>query len=67
MIYNPIQNSFYKQAAVSAYDGLGQLLNVRDAPEKALPEGITVILIPTGGCISEWEEAIDYREFLKAI
>lgn len=67
MIYNPIQNRFYKQVAVSAYDGLGQLLNVRDAAEKELPEGITVILILTGGCISEWEEAIDYREFLKAI
>ena len=43
------------------------MLNVRDDPKKELPEGVTVILIPAGGCISEWEEAIDYQEFLKAI
>jgi len=67
MVYNPVQNRFYKQAAVSAYEESGQLLNVRDDPKKALPEGITVILIPAGGCISEWEEAIGYEEFLKAI
>jgi len=65
MIYNPVENRFYKQAAISAYDESGQLLNVRDDPKKELPEGITIILIPTGGCISEWEEAIDYKEFLK--
>jgi len=67
MIYNPVQNRFYKQAAVTAYDESGQLLNVRDDPKKTLPEGVTVIVIPAGGCISEWEEAIDYTEFLKAI
>jgi len=67
MVYNPVQNKFYKQVAVSAYDESGQMLNVRDAPKKALQEGITVILIPAGGCISEWEETIDYEEFLKAM
>jgi len=65
MIYNPVENRFYKQAAISAYDESGQLLNVRDDPKKELSEGITIILIPTGGCISEWEESIDYKEFLK--
>jgi len=63
MVYNPIQNRFYKQTAVSAYDESGELLNVRGDPKKPLPEGVTVILIPAGGCISEWEETIDYREF----
>jgi len=67
MVYNPIQNRFYKQVAVSAYDESGQLLNVRDDPKKALPEGTVVILIPAGGCISEWEETIGYEEFLKAL
>ena len=66
MIYNPVLSRFYKQAAISAYDESGQLLNVRDDPKKPLPEGITVIVIPAGGCISEWENAIDYKEFLKA-
>jgi len=67
MIYNPVENRFYKQVAVTAYKQSGQTLNVRDDPKKELPEGITVTLIPAGGCISEWEEAIDYEEFLKAI
>ncbi len=65
MIYNPIENRFYKQVAVTAYKGSGQMLNVRDDPEKELEGGVTVILIPAGGCIGEWEKAIDYEEFLK--
>ncbi len=66
MVYNPVQNRFYKQVAVSAYDKQGKSLNVREEPREELLEGMTVTLIPAGGCISEWEEAIDYREFLKA-
>jgi len=67
MVYNPIENKFYKQVAVTAHDDQGQMLNVRDDPKKELPEGATVILIPTGGCISEWEQALGYDEFLKAM
>jgi len=66
MVYNPVENRFYKQVAVTAYKQSGQSLNVRDNPKKELPEGTTVTLIPAGGCISEWEEAIGYEEFLKA-
>ncbi len=66
MIYNPIENRFYKQVAVTAYKGSGQMLNVRGTPNKELPEGASVILIPAGGCISEWEEAIEYKEFSEA-
>jgi hypothetical protein len=67
MTYNPLQKRFYKQTAITAYEESGQLLNVRDNPKKTLLEGITVILIPAGGCISEWEETIGYEEFLKAM
>jgi len=66
MIYNPVKNKFYKQVAITAYKQSGQMLNIRDNPRKGLPEGTTITLIPAGGCISEWEEAIDYKEFLKA-
>ena len=66
MIYNPVENRFYKQVAISAYSQSGQMLNVRDNPRKEIPDGTTVTLIPSGGCISEWEEAIDHEEFLKA-
>jgi len=65
MIYNPVENRFYKQVAITAYRQAGQTLNVRDDAKKELPEGVIVTLIPAGGCISEWEEAIDYEEFLR--
>ncbi len=67
MIYNPVENRFYKQVAIRAHAESDSPLNIRNDPKKELPEGTTVILIPAGGCISEWEEAIDYEIFLKAI
>lgn len=67
MVYNPVENRFYKQVALRAHVESDLSLNVRDDPTKELPERTTVILIPAGGCISEWEEAIDYERFLKAI
>jgi hypothetical protein len=67
MIYNPVENRFYKQVAITAYEQAGKMLNVRDNPKKALPEETTLTLIPAGGCISEWEETIDYERFLKAV
>ena len=66
MVYNPVENRFYKQVAVAAHGEQNKMLNVRDNPKKELPEGVTIILIPAGGCISEWEEAIDYEGFSKA-
>jgi len=67
MVYNSVENRFYKQVAVTASNEMAQMLNVREDPKKELPEGTTIILIPTGGCISEWEEAVNYERFLKAI
>ena len=66
MVYNPVENRFYKQVALTAYEKSGQMVNVRDNPMKELPDGINIVLVPTGGCISEWEEAIKYEEFAKA-
>ena len=65
MVYNPVGNRFYKQVAITAYKEESQMLNLRDNPKQELPEGTTIILIPAGGCIGEWEEAVDYGEFLK--
>lgn len=67
MIYNPVKGRFYKQVAVTAYKQSGQTLSVRDDPRKELPSGITVTLIPAGGCISEWEEPLSCEEFLKCM
>jgi hypothetical protein len=67
MIYNPEENRFYKQVAVLVCDEQGRMLSLRESPKTTLPNGATVVLIPAGGCISEWEEAIDKRRFLKAM
>jgi len=67
MIYNPIENRFYKQVALRAHAESDLSLNVRDDPGRELPGRTTVILIPAGGCISKWEEVMDYEAFLKAI
>ena len=67
MVFDPVKNRFYNQVAVTAYRGPGETVMVRDNPKAALPEGVAVVLIPSGGCVSEWEEAIDYEKFRKAI
>jgi hypothetical protein len=67
MVYNSIENRFYKQVAVTAYKESGQVVNVRDDPKRELPEKITIILIPAGGCVSEWEIAINYEKFSEAL
>ena len=66
MIYNPIENRFYKQTAITTYTNPQQTFNVRDNPKKKLPERVTVVLIPEGGCISEWEEVLKVEKFLEA-
>ncbi len=63
MVYNPVADRFYKQVAVSAHTERRKLLKVQENPRMKLPDGTTVILVPTGGCIGEWEEAIDYDVF----
>jgi hypothetical protein len=67
MIFNPITNRFYNQVAVTAYLENGEMVNLRTDPKQNLPAGTTVVLIPSGGCISEWEIAIDYQEFKRAM
>jgi hypothetical protein len=67
MIYNPLRNRFYNQVAVAAYLEGGDMINLRADPKQNLPAGATVVLIPSGGCISEWEIAIDYQELKRAM
>ena len=67
MVYNPVEKRFYEQVAITAHRPSGKMLNVRANPTREFPDGITIILIPAGGCISAWEEAIDYEKFLSTI
>lgn len=65
MVYNPIENRFYNQVGVTGYLASGGMFNLRDNPKKVLPDGVRIILIPDGICITSWEKSIDYEEFLK--
>jgi hypothetical protein len=60
MVYHPVENRFYKQVAIQGYSKPGSFLNVRDNPEKPLPNGVTIILVPEGPCISEGETVVDW-------
>jgi hypothetical protein len=53
--------------AVTAYLEGGDMINLRADPKQNLPANVTVVLIPSDGCISEWEIAIDYQEFKRAM
>jgi len=65
MVYNPLENRFYKQVAVIAYGQSGGMVNVRKNPNDELPDGAKVILVPQGVCITEWEKPMEYEVFLK--
>ena len=67
MVYNPVKNGFYKQTAITAYTGPRKFLNVKENPEKVLPDETVIILIPEGGCITATEDVLDYERFCKAI
>lgn len=67
MIYNPVENRFYKQTAIAAYTGPRKFLSVNENPEKVLPDETVIILIPEGGCITATEDVLGYERFYKAI
>lgn len=58
MVYHPRENRFYKQVAIQAHSTQGQFLNVREEPLTPLPDGTTIVLIPQGGCSTDWEEPV---------
>jgi hypothetical protein len=69
MVYNPIEKRFYNQVAITAYAINGnerRILNIRKNPRQELANFTTIILVPEGVCITDFEEPIPYTEFLKA-
>ena len=52
------ENRFSEQVVIQAHSGSKQFLNIRKNPKTPLPNGTTVILIPQGGCQTDWEEPI---------
>ena len=60
MVYHPVQNRFYKQVAIQGYSGPGCFFKLRENPKMPLPNGVTIILVPEGPCISEAEDVVDW-------
>ena len=56
MVYHPSENRFYKQVAIQAYTSSNPFINLRENPRLSLPNEATIILIPQGGCTTDWEE-----------
>jgi len=56
MPYHPLEERFYRQVAVQAYERPGVFMPVRQNPKMPLPDGAIIILIPEGSCITEWED-----------
>lgn len=67
MVYNPIEDRFYKQVGLHAFTTPGSFYNIRDNVRHKLLDGMTIILIPDAGCIGDFEEALKYEEFTKAL
>jgi len=58
MVYHPIEGRFYNQVAVQAYAKSGMFLSVRENPRMPIPDEATIILVPEGGCATDWEEPV---------
>ena len=53
------EERFYKQVAIQAYTKHQPFISVRENPEMILPNDVSLVLIPEGGCITGWEEIKD--------
>jgi hypothetical protein len=58
MVYHPYEDRFYKQVAIQASTKFNPFLNIREKPKLPLPNETTIILVPQGGCITDWEEIV---------
>jgi len=58
MVYHPFEERFYKQVAIQAQTKSNIFLNVRENPKLPLPSNTVIILVPQGGCQTDWEEPL---------
>ena len=56
MVFHPYEERFYKQVAIQAYTKSNPFISLRENPKMPLPNEVTVILVPQGGCTTDWEE-----------
>jgi hypothetical protein len=54
----PIRKVFFRRIEGFAQGFLGLFLNIRGKPETPIPDETTIILVPEGGCATDWEELV---------
>ncbi len=67
MVYNPEADRFYSQVGVHAYVKPGEFYNIKDNVRQELLNGMIITIIPSAGCITAFEEPLNYEEFTKAL
>lgn len=58
MVYHPYENRFYNQVAIQAYTRSNFFVDARGKPRFPVPDKTTVVLVPEGGCATDWEEPL---------
>ena len=66
MVYYPCEERFCKQVAVQAYTPTEPFLNIGEDPKMLLPNDTTVVLVPEGGCTTDWEQPMTWARSLKS-
>lgn len=59
MTYHPREERFYKQVGIQAHTKSQSFIGVRENPKMMLPNDVTLVLIPEGGCVTGWEKIVD--------
>lgn len=59
MTYHPREERFYRQVGIQAHTKSQFFIGVRENPKMILPNDVTLILIPEGGCVTGWEKIVD--------
>jgi hypothetical protein len=58
MVCRPNEKRFDSQVAIQAYEKSNMFLNARENPETPIPNETTIVLVPEGGCATDWEEPV---------
>lgn len=59
LIWHPKENRFYKMVALMASCPEKPFINIRESLEMPLPNNTRVVIVPDGGCSSDYEERIN--------
>lgn len=59
LIWHPKENRFYRMVALMASCPEKPFINLRESIETPLPDNTRIVIVPDGGCSSDFEERIN--------